>query len=140
MRISGWSSDVCSSDLGDRGARAVDQQRAGAARLRGNHQVVKIVADEGRLGAPRDGGLACAEVADVAGALDGEFAGVGQNEAAEARLLFTDREILRRQRLAGVDGEGADAGRSEEHTSELQSLLRHSYPVFCLKKKRRTRR
>src|SRR3546814_1179472 len=25
--------------------------------------------------------------------------------------------------------------RSEEHTSELQSLMRHSYPVFCLKKK-----
>src|SRR3546814_15220399 len=111
MRISGWSSDVCSSDLGDRGARAVDQQRAGAARLRGNHQVVKIVADEGRLGAPRDGGLACAEVADVAGALDGEFAGVGQNEAAEARLLFTDRAILRRQRLAGVRSDERRVGK-----------------------------
>src|SRR3546814_5968784 len=29
-----------------------------------------------------------------------------------------------------------DAGRSEEHTSELQSLMRISYAVFCLKKKR----
>src|SRR3546814_9253849 len=29
----------------------------------------------------------------------------------------------------------ADEGRSEEHTSELQSLMRISYPVFCLKKK-----
>src|SRR3546814_5933022 len=29
----------------------------------------------------------------------------------------------------------ADAGRSEEHTSELQSLMRISYAVFCLKKK-----
>src|SRR3546814_4067472 len=28
-----------------------------------------------------------------------------------------------------------DADRSEEHTSELQSLMRHSYAVFCLKKK-----
>src|SRR3546814_7021787 len=28
--------------------------------------------------------------------------------------------------------------RSEEHTSELQSLMRHSYAVFCLKKKNRT--
>src|SRR3546814_9041233 len=28
------------------------------------------------------------------------------------------------------------AGRSEEHTSELQSLMRHSYAVFCLKKKK----
>src|SRR3546814_10794885 len=30
------------------------------------------------------------------------------------------------------------AGRSEEHTSELQSLMRNSYAVFCLKKKRQT--
>src|SRR3546814_3871082 len=30
-----------------------------------------------------------------------------------------------------------DTGRSEEHTSELQSLMRISYAVFCLKKKRR---
>src|SRR3546814_9982290 len=32
-----------------------------------------------------------------------------------------------------------DAGRSEEHTSELQSLMRSSYAVFCLKKKKRTK-
>src|SRR3546814_4510257 len=31
----------------------------------------------------------------------------------------------------------ADAGRSEEHTSELQSLMRISYAVFCLKKKKK---
>src|SRR3546814_6642198 len=30
------------------------------------------------------------------------------------------------------------ARRSEEHTSELQSLMRHSYAVFCLKKKQKT--
>src|SRR3546814_3414015 len=30
----------------------------------------------------------------------------------------------------------SDAGRSEEHTSELQSLMRNSYAVFCLKKKK----
>src|SRR3546814_4775928 len=33
-----------------------------------------------------------------------------------------------------------DAGRSEEHTSELQSLMRISYAVFCLKKKKRNTR
>src|SRR3546814_5788662 len=33
----------------------------------------------------------------------------------------------------------ADAGRSEEHTSELQSLMRISYAVFCLKKKKKKR-
>src|SRR3546814_2319998 len=34
-----------------------------------------------------------------------------------------------------ADGEPGDAARSEEHTSELQSLMRISYAVFCLKKK-----
>src|SRR3546814_8874842 len=33
---------------------------------------------------------------------------------------------------------GGDIGRSEEHTSELQSLMRISYAVFCLKKKKKT--
>src|SRR3546814_4186301 len=33
-----------------------------------------------------------------------------------------------------------DSGRSEEHTSELQSLMRISYAVFCLKKKNKTNR
>src|SRR3546814_3557200 len=33
---------------------------------------------------------------------------------------------------------GGDRVRSEEHTSELQSLMRISYAVFCLKKKKRT--
>src|SRR3546814_7757082 len=33
----------------------------------------------------------------------------------------------------------ADGPRSEEHTSELQSLMRHSDAVFCLKKKKQTR-
>src|SRR3546814_10553407 len=35
----------------------------------------------------------------------------------------------------GGVGDGKDANRSEEHTSELQSLMRISYAVFCLKKK-----
>src|SRR3546814_1737906 len=38
-------------------------------------------------------------------------------------------------RVRGGDG-GGQAGRSEEHTSELQSLMRISYAVFCLKKKK----
>src|SRR3546814_3809456 len=40
-------------------------------------------------------------------------------------------------RGAWAEGEGGSAGsRSEEHTSELQSLMRISYAVFCLKKKK----
>src|SRR3546814_7678633 len=38
----------------------------------------------------------------------------------------------------GLLGGVARAGRSEEHTSELQSLMRISYAVFCLKKKRKS--
>src|SRR3546814_6752380 len=37
---------------------------------------------------------------------------------------------------AGLDVDGKTVGRSEEHTSELQSLMRISYAVFCLKKKK----
>src|SRR3546814_1807018 len=40
------------------------------------------------------------------------------------------------ERIRGISvGQGAGHGRSEEHTSELQSLMRSSYAVFCLKKK-----
>src|SRR3546814_18140426 len=39
---------------------------------------------------------------------------------------------------AARHGAGAEPGRSEEHTSELQSLMRISYAVFCLKKKKST--
>src|SRR3546814_6312518 len=44
----------------------------------------------------------------------------------------------RRARSAGAHS-GGGAGRSEEHTSELQSLMRISYAVFCLKKKKQTK-
>src|SRR3546814_1280921 len=56
--------------------------------------------------------------------------------------LFTDERCWRRAR-ATIDRElgnrcAVDAERSEEHTSELQSLMRISYAVFCLKKKNNT--
>src|SRR3546814_4475898 len=38
--------------------------------------------------------------------------------------------------IGAIDKAGANLNRSEEHTSELQSLMRNSYAVFCLKKKR----
>src|SRR3546814_1541957 len=38
---------------------------------------------------------------------------------------------------SGLDGRQPASGRSEEHTSELQSLMRISYAVFCLKKKKK---
>src|SRR3546814_2801802 len=57
------------------------------------------------------------------------FSGSGQNAA----LAFT---TLKDWSQRGSDD---SAGRSEEHTSELQSLMRISYAVFCLKKKKRIR-
>src|SRR3546814_5682421 len=40
---------------------------------------------------------------------------------------------------AAAGGDQTAKHRSEEHTSELQSLMRHSYAVFCLKKKKKTK-
>src|SRR3546814_8931807 len=62
-------------------------------------------------------------------------------------LLLTERGVLRNHQRVVVeglpDGEITSGGfsqtRSEEHTSELQSLMRISYAVFCLKKKKNTR-
>src|SRR3546814_9349867 len=45
--------------------------------------------------------------------------------------------ISRDDRRPAVDPRGAAADRSEEHTSELQSLMRTSYADFCLKKKKK---
>src|SRR3546814_7562231 len=52
-------------------------------------------------------------------------------------LLFANR-TYRRFFGAQSNGHGELLGRSEEHTSELQSLMRISYAVFCLKKKHKT--
>src|SRR3546814_8087014 len=64
--------------------------------------------------------------------------GVEEVGAAEVRSLPLDR----RRRLAAdvVDHARDAADRSEEHTSELQSLMRISYAVFCLKKKKKTKK
>src|SRR3546814_6447922 len=53
--------------------------------------------------------------------------------------LLQPRSMLRgRSALEGVTASNLD--RSEEHTSELQSLMRNSYAVFCLKKKNQSNR
>src|SRR3546814_9905013 len=52
-------------------------------------------------------------------------------ERAAVRVMKMDRDLFPRDRR----GNRPDHGRSEEHTSELQSLMRISYAVFFLKKK-----
>src|SRR3546814_1793435 len=103
MRISDWSSDVCSSDLVDQQERQGGDQKSAECReqlaLQRNLQVQRPddqAHNEGARGVDRD------------------------HRARGVRLAE-----LARQRN----------GRSEEHTSELQSLMRISYAVFCLKKK-----
>src|SRR3546814_4724786 len=71
----------------------------------------------------------------VVGVLDGQ-----SNRSGRSIGLRADMDALHIQELNGFDHrsrhEGKMHARSEEHTSELQSLMRISYAVFCLKKKK----
>src|SRR3546814_9918339 len=61
---------------------------------------------------------------------------IARNSAMLLAWRRAPREhVLRDRRPAGLSRLAGVAGRSEEHTSELQSLMRISYAVFCLKKK-----
>src|SRR3546814_1809694 len=116
MRISVWSSDVCSSDLLQLALAKL--QFLGRTSLVGDivhHQTEAAQA---------------AVIVEQRGQRD-----IGNEDAAILAAAHvarpeTARRARRRKhalRLAGA--------RSEEHTSELQSLMRISYAVFCLKKK-----
>src|SRR3546814_7903452 len=103
MRISDWSSDVCSSDLGG------ERGRAGPAVALPMKPYPLRVADRGRLAlAPESAHLG--PIVQM---------GVGDDRARGLDELPMPEHI---------------GQRSEEHTSELQSLMRISYAVFCLKK------
>src|SRR3546814_9785136 len=128
MRIRDWSSDVCSSDL------------AGA--VQGNcftvhcADVAAGLTDNDHAGRVVPGGKpALPEAVEAAGCHVGEVEG-GRAPAADAGgARHHGVDLAEEQRAVALAGEGG-AGRSEEHTSELQSLMRHSYPVLCLKKKK----
>src|SRR3546814_6574210 len=96
MRISDWSSDVCSSDLA--------LNRLAFQRMDKDSNIVLI----GPMGAGKSA--------------------LGRRIASHFGLHFVDTDALIEQRTG-------TSIRSEEHTSELQSLMRISYAVFCLKKK-----
>src|SRR3546814_7300707 len=114
MRISDWSSDVCSSDLVARMDREEPLRRFDRGRIFAVHIIGKRAH---QLRAARPGRI-----------------GVLAFDLVEQRrgqpILFAVEPVLRRA-VQRVD-------RSEEHTSELQSLMRISYAVFCLKKKKQT--
>src|SRR3546814_5737673 len=77
------------------------------------------------------------EVRDIRRALGATVLGLG--EFAAILTVETSSEPESAKVAAESIGNGRsleNEGRSEEHTSELQSLMRNSYAVFCLKKKK----
>src|SRR3546814_6013083 len=112
MRISVWSSDVCSSDL--------------------LHMLVgqKLVADDSILDA--DARVHLADGGDLAR----RRRHAQQIVKDDAALDVVDLPERRRQADAIAFERTVAGDRSEEHTSELQSIIRISYAVFCLKKKK----
>src|SRR3546814_5454241 len=113
MRISDWSSDVCSSDL---------------------------PTDADGLAPPPDGG-APRRIGGVARARCQRRLALGNRRRVAADRAVTRGGAARRfpsrrrARPAAHQPVRPCRGRSEEHTSELQSLMRISYAVFCLNKK-----
>src|SRR3546814_3543293 len=78
-----------------------------------------------------------AEIVQMDAADRPEFlAELGLSETGLARIIRAGYELLDLITFFTVGPKEARAWRSEEHTSELQSLLRISYAVFCLKKKK----
>src|SRR3546814_3324283 len=94
---------------------------------RGLRRVEDLYALSPALLTPRFGGLA---VRRLAQALGEEAEALSPRQAPAA--------FLTRQIFAEPVSDADDLGRSEEHTSELQSLMRISYAVFCLKKKNKS--
>src|SRR3546814_1484778 len=120
MRISDWSSDVCSSDLYVQIDGRVD------LRIGEFHQHV-VAAD-----------------AKLRRAMGDKGRDVERTDANQLHIGPVGGKTQSAGRFIAERGFGPDAGgrkqrqrllRSEEHTSELQSLMRISYAVFCLKKK-----
>src|SRR3546814_8535617 len=126
MRISDWSSDVCSSDLG--APRAHGPHRAGQPG--GAHLVPEVAAEPHRPAARHD------PEGPRAGALLRVLRGrrarpdVAEDASAADRGRVPHRPGgVRRGLLRGDDRS------SEEHTSELQSLMRIAYALICWQKK-----
>src|SRR3546814_2093038 len=114
MRISDWSSDVCSSDLFTGGRRSAQVRQAQSRSSQAIEQYIEV--ERGVIAQTR-----------------GAYAAWQANE----RIIAATRQAVSANALSleGVRAENSVGTRSEEHTSELQSLMRISYAGFCLKKK-----
>src|SRR3546814_8223042 len=133
MRISDWSSDVCASDLSPTVVMAVAPSFIAARRHFPAHLRPHGSPEESSV---MEAGAALVEALVDAG-VDTAFTVPGESFLPVLEAL---RHRRNRIRLVSVRHEAggtfAAHGRSEEHTSELQSLMRISYAVFCLKKKK----
>src|SRR3546814_2978342 len=120
MRISDWSSDVCSSDLRRVGVQRRCRDVVGLAQVE-EHVRAEVARGQVAIGGQAQVAflLAREHPGAVAVARDhpGKVAHVGDLVQQPGRVLAVGEQ------------------RSEEHTSELQSLMSHSYAVFCLKTK-----
>src|SRR3546814_9573594 len=117
MRISDWSSYVCSSDLHHR----VDRDRLGIRRS-GVHASAHVWVERQPQGLQQQFAVA----------------GLRSGYLFETQIAVLQRRIRTTRKYdAPVRGNGYGHGldRSEEHTSELQSLMRISYAVFCVQNK-----
>src|SRR3546814_6330412 len=114
MRISDWSADVCSSDLP---ALEGGDQRA--------HPFIASISFLTSWLRPRGTMRTSSPLATTIRSSTPTSAIRGPSERTRQLVLSIDRTVPR------------CALRSEEHTSELQSLMRNSYAVFCLKKKKK---
>src|SRR3546814_7620967 len=136
MRISDWSSDVCSSDLKVRHGRAVVEFGSGSSAK--TPLLLRAIAPAAYVPIDISGDF----LRDAAAALAQDFPDlpVIPVEADFMEPIALPEAIRDLPKLGFFPGStiGHLVPRSEEHTSELQSLMRISYAVFCLKKKTRT--
>src|SRR3546814_7564375 len=121
MRISDWSSDVCSSDL---------RPAAGSASEPGASTTTWE-------GSSRQGGKQFGGPRAAAGGGGGVVGDLSQMLARRCQVALAQRQRRQQLQRGGAVGrfrhcQRPQLARSEEHTSELQSLMRNSYAVFCL--------
>src|SRR3546814_1429531 len=134
MRISDWSSDVCSSDLAEQWQ--VDSLHEEVLRLFNLDLPLKDWAKEESIADQEIKERIAAAVKQRMAAKTANFGPeVMRGLEKQILLLVLDRQW--KDHLLSLDHLRQ---RSEEHTSELQSLMRISYAVFCLQKKHRLTR
>src|SRR3546814_6237306 len=122
MRISDWSSDVCSSDL-------FSQE------LQVNGSLGPLSLTAGTYYYDED--IDYTLTADILPGMYGFLVNAGICPSAAAPCFAATRGFRQPSTLS-IKAYAGFGQRSEEHTSELQSLMRISYAVFCLKKKKKT--